>query len=83
MHTVKILLFANLRSKAGIKELRIDIRDGDTINDLLVQLVSEYPGLKPHLTEKIVISVNHKIADRKDIIPPGAEVALLPPVGGG
>lgn len=83
MSTVKVLLFANLRIKAGIKELRIDIDKDTTIHELLEVLLSNYPMLKPHMTEKIVISVNHKIADRTDVVPDGAEVAILPPVGGG
>ena len=83
MKTIKVLLFANLRTKLEQKELRIDIDTDATVDDLLAYLVAEYPVLRPHLTEKIVISINHKIADRGDIIPSGAEVALLPPVGGG
>lgn len=83
MHTVKVVLFSNLRTKAGEKELRIGIDEGGTINDLLAKLLDIHPGLLPHLTEKIVIAIDHKIADRNDVIPHDAEVALLPPAGGG
>jgi molybdopterin converting factor small subunit len=83
MHTVKVILFSNLRTKTGRKELRIDIQKNGTIADLLVAILQIYPMLRPHLTEKIIISINHKIADREDVIPVGAEVALMPPAGGG
>jgi len=83
MHSVKVFLFSNLREKTGEKEIRIDIRKDETVRDVLQKLVETYPALKPHLTEKIVISINHKIVDRGDLVPPDAEMALLPPVGGG
>lgn len=83
MPLIKVLFFANLRNKAGEKELRIDIDENTTVNDLLELIIRKYPVLRPHLTEKIVISINQKIANRTDIIPHDAEVALLPPVGGG
>lgn len=83
MHTIKVILFSNLRLKVGEKELRVDIEDQSTIADLLHMLVEMYPGIKPHLTDKIIISIDHKIADKNDPIPLDAEVALMPPAGGG
>ena len=83
MPLIKVLLFANLRTKAGEKELRIDMDESATVYDLLETIIGKYPILRPHITEKIVISINHKIANRTDILPQDAEVALLPPVGGG
>ena len=83
MHSIKVILFSNLRIKVGERELRIDIDENSTIDDLLHKLVVMYPGIKPHLTDKIIISINHKIADKADPIPFDAEVALMPPAGGG
>lgn len=83
MKSVKVLLFSNLRVKAGTKEIRVDINDQDTVEDVLKEIVKKYPALKPQLTEKIVISIDHKIVDRTDLVPSDSEMALLPPVGGG
>jgi molybdopterin converting factor small subunit len=77
------VLYANLRVKAGVDRVRLSMPDESTVEDLLKKLKLHYPPLIPHLTEKIVISVDQKIALKGDFLPDGAEIALLPPIGGG
>jgi molybdopterin converting factor small subunit len=83
MIEVTVVLFANLRVKAGVDRVLLSMPDEATVNDLLQNLKLQYPPLIPHLTEKIVISINQKIALKGDFLPDGAEIALLPPIGGG
>ena len=83
MIDVTVVLYANLRVKAGIDKAGFSLSEDATVDDLLTILKQKYPSLIPHLTEKIVISVNHKIALRGDFLTDGAEIALLPPIGGG
>jgi len=83
MKSIQILLFANLKEKAGISQLRLQFDDTATVDDLLAALIQRYPQIRHHLTEKIVISMNRQIVLRSDVLLPDAEVALLPPVGGG
>ncbi|HET59914.1 MAG TPA: MoaD/ThiS family protein [Chloroflexi bacterium] len=83
MIDVTVVLYANLRVKAGVNSVRLSMPDNATVDDMLTNLKQQFPPLIPHLTEKIVISINKKIALRGDLLPDGAEVALLPPIGGG
>ena len=83
MIDVTVVLYANLRVKAGVDRVGLSMPDYATVDDLLKKLKLQYPPLIPHLTEKIVISINQKIALKGDLLPDGAEIALLPPIGGG
>jgi molybdopterin converting factor small subunit len=83
MIEVTVVLYANLRVKAGVDKVSLSMPDDTTVDDMLKKLKVQYPPLIPHLTEKIVISINQKIALRGDFLPDGAEIALLPPIGGG
>jgi len=79
---ITVLLFANLREKAGRKQLEFEIPLEATVGDLKRKIIEEHPVLRPHLVN-ILISVNQKIALDDDILPSGAEVAIFPPVSGG
>ncbi|MBN2046284.1 MAG: MoaD/ThiS family protein [Anaerolineaceae bacterium] len=83
MKTINILFYANLRVKFGDSTLSLALADDATVNDVLNQLREDYPRLRPQLTETIVISINHRIALAADFVPDGAEMILMPPVGGG
>ena len=83
MNTIQVLLFANLREKAGVSSMQVTIEETATVNDVLEMVRGQYPALIPHLTEKVVIAINQQIALRSTRVPFGAEISLLPPVGGG
>ena len=83
MIEVTVVLYANLRVKAGIDRVVLSMPENSTVDDLLMELKSKYQALIPHLTEKIVISMNQKVALRSDRLSEGVEIALLPPIGGG
>lgn len=79
---VKILFFATLRDRAGVKSLELEIPEGMTVRELKDKISSDYPNLKPSM-ETVLISVNKDYAFDEAILPAGAEIAMFPPVSGG
>lgn len=82
MNQLKVMFFATLRDRTGVKETRIDLRAGGNVKDLKKQLLDQYPSLESSL-DSALVSVNREYAFDEDVIPEGAEVALFPPVSGG
>lgn len=82
MNQLKVMFFATLRDRTGVKETRIDLKDGANVKDLKTQLLDQYPSLESSL-DSALVSVNREYAFNEDIIPEGAEVAIFPPVSGG
>jgi molybdopterin synthase catalytic subunit len=79
---VKILFFATLRDRAGVKSLELEMPEGTTVRELKDKISAEYPNLKPSM-ETVLISVNKDYAFDEAVLPAGAEVAMFPPVSGG
>ena len=80
--TVSVRLFARARDLAGAEDVRIELREGATVADLRVSLGEACPALGP-LLPRSAVAVNEEFAGEDLVVPPGAEVALLPPVSGG
>ncbi len=77
---MRVALFAAARERAGKSVLEVALPEGATV-DALLKAVSE---LVPALTSlKLRVAVNEEFATGTDVIPAGAEVALIPPVAGG
>ena len=74
---VRVRLFAALRDRAGAGELELELPDGARVRDALLQ-VSELTAGVP-----VVMAVNHEYAAEGDVLSPGDELALIPPVSGG
>jgi molybdopterin converting factor small subunit len=57
------------------------------LSDLFNQLEKQYPGIVEKVLSSCGISLNSEYVDVKEdvdvIIPPGAEVAIIPPVSSG
>lgn len=79
---VRVLFFATLRDKAGVKAVELDVSAGTTVGELKARLASEYPVLSEAM-ETVVLAVNREFAFDDSVIPVRAEVALFPPVSGG
>jgi MoaE-MoaD fusion protein len=79
---VKVLFFATMRERAGLKETNLELPDGMIVADFKSVLVDHFPGLVAGLPSTLV-SVNREFAFDEQSIPDGAEVALFPPVSGG
>jgi molybdopterin converting factor subunit 1 len=80
--TVRVLLFAGARARAGRDRLELELPAGATVAQARRALAGLCPALGG-LLDKGAIAVNEEVADDGDVIPEGAELALLPPVSGG
>jgi molybdopterin converting factor subunit 1 len=82
MKRIKVLFFATLRDRAGIKSTELDIPADTTVRTLKDLVVDSYPGLKETM-DTVVISINREFAFDESVVPEDAEVAMFPPVSGG
>lgn len=79
---VRIKYFAAARERAGVGEEELELAPGTPVSALLAAIVVRHPALErliPHLR----VAVNEEFAAPADVVPAGAEVALIPPVAGG
>jgi len=82
MKEIKIKLFANIREIVGEKLLVLSVTDAHNIKDLKSSLVDQYPRLKA-IFHNVLFVVDGRIA-LDDFIPEdGAEITILPRIGGG
>jgi molybdopterin converting factor subunit 1 len=78
----RVLFFATLRDKAGVREIAIEFPQGAHISDIKRLVLKKYPGLKQNM-DTIIVALNHEFAFDEDIVPNEAEIAIFPPVSGG
>jgi molybdopterin synthase catalytic subunit len=74
---VTVRLFAMLRERAGASEIELDLPDGARVSDALDSLGDLAAGLP------LVMAVNREYAPAEQVLDPGDELALIPPVSGG
>jgi len=74
---VNVRLFAVLRERAGARELKLELSDGASVRDALDRLDGLAEGLP------LVMAVNRQYAPEDQVLAPGDELALIPPVSGG
>lgn len=79
---VTVLLFAGARVLAGSATWVVELAEPATTSDLKRSLIRSCPALEG-LLASARIAVNATYADDGEPIPPGAEVAVIPPVSGG
>jgi len=78
---VDVQLFASLREKLG-DAIALDVPEPATVGGLLRRFGEQYPQFRsalPHLN--VAVNLEYRAGDQP--IPPGAEVAIFPPVSGG
>jgi molybdopterin converting factor subunit 1 len=76
------LFFATLRDRAGAKSMELEIPADLTVQGLKDKISSEYPNLSESMSS-VIITINREYAFDEAVIPPGAELAMFPPVSGG
>src|SRR3982750_566996 len=74
---VTVRLFAMLRERAGAREVTLELPDGASVRDALESLGDLARGLP------LVMAVNREYAPEDQVLDPGDELALIPPVSGG
>lgn len=78
-----VSLFATLKERARAAHLELDLMDGDpTVKDLLAEVVAQRPSLEPSM-RSVLVAVNREFAFPEQVLQPGDEIALFPPVSGG
>jgi molybdopterin converting factor subunit 1 len=78
--TIRVLFFAYLRERCGVREVSIDLPDGGTVEDLWRILGSRYDRLP---SEAPRFAVNRLYVDKAHPLHDNDELALIPPVSGG
>jgi molybdopterin converting factor subunit 1 len=79
---VIVRLFAVARQRAGQAEIAVDVPEPATVAALKAAMAAAHPALAP-LVPQLMIAIDSEYADDQGLIPPGAEVAAIPPVSGG
>jgi molybdopterin converting factor subunit 1 len=79
---VLVRYFAAAREAAGRESETVEVGEGQTVKDLLALLGARHPGLAAALPT-LRCAVDRHFADPEAPLAEGAEVALIPPVGGG
>ncbi|MDB5323814.1 MAG: moaD1 [Phycisphaerales bacterium] len=79
---VTVKLFAVLRDKAGVAEMRLEISEGATVFDAVESILQRHPELTP-FAKRVAFAVNLSRVDGRTVLNEGDELALLPPVSGG
>jgi molybdopterin converting factor subunit 1 len=82
MNHIKLLFFATIRERMGVRSLEMDIPLNMTVEGLKEKLSSDYPALKESL-KSVLISINQEYAFDEALIPANAEIGMFPPVSGG
>jgi molybdopterin synthase sulfur carrier subunit len=83
---MKLIYFAWLRDRIGLSEEQVEApADVRNVGDLLAWLKTRSPGHAEALADLAIVkvAVNQEYAGADQILAPGDEVALFPPVTGG
>jgi molybdopterin converting factor subunit 1 len=78
--TVRVLFFAYLRERCGVRELALQLPEGSTVSDLWSTLRTSYDRLP---AEPPRFAVNRLYVDKAHPLHDNDELALIPPVSGG
>ncbi len=82
MNHIKLLFFATIRDRAGMKTMELDIPADMTIQGLKDKLSADYPNLKDSM-KSVLMTINREYAFDEAIVPANAEIGMFPPVSGG
>jgi len=91
---MQVKIFATLRPLVGSSSLELETGPGDPVSQALGEIVQCWPQLQDELlgkdgqiSERIHIFINGRDVRYLDgldmIIPPGVDLRIFPPVGGG
>ncbi len=79
---VKVLFFGLTHDLTGFSQEEVDLRVGETVDDLWRRYAKRFPRLG-EMAGSLFAAVNEEIADRSRLLRDGDEVAFMPPVSGG
>ena len=81
MH-VTVILFAQLREKAGTGILALDLPHGADLKQAVEAIRHQQPALEPYL-DNLRFSLHMDFVEADTTLHEGDEVVLIPPVSGG
>jgi molybdopterin converting factor small subunit len=79
---VRAQFFAQLRDVTGVAETTVEISEGATVADLLAELYDQTPELR-QWEKSILVGSGVEFVDRKHVLQPDEQIAIMPPVQGG
>jgi len=79
---VRVRLFAVAKQAAGRDCVHLELPENATIAELRTRLAVQIPQLSG-LLGRMMFAVDAEYAHDDAVIPPGADVACIPPVSGG
>jgi molybdopterin converting factor subunit 1 len=79
---IRVRLFAMQREAAGVRELRLEVPLGSTVDDAWNAVVDTVPALAPGRSS-LRFAVNGEYVDDDLALADGDELACIPPVSGG
>ncbi|MEQ1905229.1 MAG: MoaD/ThiS family protein [Pirellulaceae bacterium] len=79
---VRVLMFAQARETIGESAIELELPEGSTVESFRKVLSQRFPSLV-RLLPQAMISVDQVYANNSDRLHHGAEVGIIPPVGGG
>jgi molybdopterin synthase catalytic subunit len=74
--------YAVLRERLGFDRADIDVADGCTVGALRSAVAERFPAVAD-LLPRVMVAVNREYGRPEEVIPPCAQVALIPPIAGG
>jgi molybdopterin converting factor small subunit len=77
-----VQLFSRLKEIVGSSDLELEIHDGMTAAQLLMQLYGSYPALR-QWDSSILIGAGIEFVGRDYVLKPDDDIAIMPPVQGG
>jgi molybdopterin converting factor subunit 1 len=80
--TVRVLLFAVLRDRAGVSQATLELPEGSTVAAAAESMFERYPSLRG-AARSLAYAVNRSYARADATLKDGDELALIPPVSGG
>ena len=81
--SIRIQLFAGLADEVGQSTLPFDLPENEfSVGDLKKELIQKHPGAERWIQQSLT-SVNKTYAPDTQILQPGDEVSLIPPLSGG
>ena len=80
--TIDVVLFAAAREVTGCRSCTIDIPPHATMKDVHGALLARYPALAK-IESTLRYAVDEAFVSVDTPVAPGAQIAVIPPVGGG
>ena len=77
---VRVLFFAYLRERCGVREVAMEVPSNASVADLWGALSARYPALEG---QRLRFAVNQEYVDNRRTLHDKDELALIPPVSGG